>query len=289
MPARTAPARAAVAAAIVVGAVVLSGCGASTPPQQPIPLASAWHPGLFVDGYGPAGLGPTPTASPSASTTGSTTASPTASDTSLTDPTQAMLATLLLQAGDVPSGLKVVLDDQGSSLSVATLTYCAGSYASESSRQARRRDVVETTAGVRTGIATEAVLYATAADAEAALSELRGVSSSCPSPRTVTSGSSKLVFTAVPSTDVDATGFVPDADRVMVSTTVDDGTGAPYRVTRLWQRRGRVLVALYYSGATIAAGSTATFTTQDLGNVKALGTTLAQRLAALEPAVVATP
>jgi hypothetical protein len=281
-----------VTAAALVGAVVVSGCGAGTPPQQPIPLASAWHPGLFVDGYGPSGLGPTPTASPSASTSGSSaagSASPAASDTSLADPTQAMLQTLLLGAGDVPSGLKVVLDDQGASLSVATLTYCAGSYASESSRQARRRSVVETTAGQRTGIATEAVLYAKAADAEAALSELRDVSASCASPRTVTSGASKLVFTVVPSSDVDAGGFVPDPDRVMVSTTVDDGTGAPYRVTRLWQRRGRVLVALYYSGATIAAGSTATFTTQDLGNVKALGSTLAERLGALEPAVVATP
>ena len=88
--------------------------------------------------------------------------------------------------------------------------------------------------------------------------------------------------------DVDASGFVPEADRVMVSTTVDDGTGSPYRVTRLWQRRGRVLVGLYYSGATIAAGSTATFTAQDLGNVKALGSTLALRLDALDPAVVGT-
>ena len=279
-------------------AVVLAGCGAAMAPQQPIPLASAWHPGLFVDGYGPAGLGPSPTASASASTSASATTSggaaatgsptPAASDSTLEDPTQRTLATVLLQPTDVPSGLTVALDDQGTSLAQPSLTYCSGSYTSESGREARRRSVVESTTGARTGIVTEAVLYSTVAAADAALDELRSVSGACPSPRTVTSGTTKLTFTVVPSSDVDVSGYVPDADRLLVSTTVDDGTGTPYRVTRLWQQRGRVLVGLYYSGETIAAGSTATFTSTDLSNVKLLGSTLAERLDALDPAVVGT-
>ena len=284
--------RARVIAVVVLGVVVLAGCGTAAP-QQPIPLASAWHPGLFVDGYGAAGLGPSPTASSSggASTVGSSTGaaaspSPSASDTSLEDPTQRTLATVLLQPSDVPSGLHVALDDQGTSLSQPSLTYCGGAYPSESGREARRRTVVENAAGQSTGIVTEAVLYATVPDADAAMAELRSVSSSCPSPRTVASGTTTLTFTVVPSTDVDVSGFVPDADRVLVSTTVDDGTGAPYRVTRVWQRRGRVLVGLYYSGDTIASGSTSTFTATDLSNVKVLGSTVAGRLDALDAAVV---
>ena len=280
--------------AVGLTALALAGCGARAVPQQPIPLASAWHPGLFVDGYAPAGLGPTPIASASSGATPTASSSPTArasaspSDTTLTDPTQATLQTVVLQQADVPSTLKVVIDDKGTSLSVPSLTYCAGSYPSESAREARRRTVVESASGAQTGIATEAVLYEKASDAAAALSELRSVAATCASPRKVTSGGSTLTFTVVPSTDVDAGGFVPDADRVMVSTTVDDGSASPYRLTRLWQVRGRVLVGLYYSGAPIASGATSTFTTQDLGNVKALGSTLAQRLDALDPAVVGT-
>ena len=277
-------------AVAALAAVALAGCGTAVPPQQPIPLASAWHPGLFVDGYGPAGLGPSPTASATTSDAAATTGSPTptAADSTLDDPTQRTLATVLLQPGDVPTGLRVVLDDQGTSLSQPSLTYCSGSYTSESGREARRRSVVESTAGARTGIVTEAVLYTTVGAADAALAELRTVSGACPSPRTVQSGTTKLTFTVVPSSDVDASGYVPDADRLLVSTTVDDGTGTPYRVTRVWQQRGRVIVGLYYSGETIAAGSTATFTSTDLSNVKLLGSTLAERLDALDPAVVGT-
>jgi hypothetical protein len=277
-------------AGAMLAALALAGCGAAAAPQQPIPLASAWHPGLFVDGYGPAGLGPSPTASPTTSGGAASTGSPApaASDTTLEDPTQRTLATLLLQPSDVPTGLTVVLDDQGTSLAQPSLTYCSNAYTSESGREARRRAVVESTTGARTGIVTEAVLYSTVADADAALAELRTVSGDCPSPRTVTSGTTTLTFTVVPSTDIDASGYVPDADRLLVSTTVDDGTGAPYRVARLWQRRGRVMVGLYYSGATIPAGSTATFTGTDLSNVKLLGSTLAERLDALDPAVAGT-
>ena len=292
-------ARAIATVGVLVGAVALTGCGTGAAPQQPIPIASAWHPGLFVDGYGAAGLGPTPTASVGAASSGAAstgTASPgsavsvgpSASDTSLSDPTQATLEKLLLQQADVSSGLKVALDDNGASLSVATLAYCAGTYSSESAREARRRTVVDTSAGLFTGIASEAVLYNHVADATTALTELRAVAAACPSPRTATTGSTRITFTVVPSSDVDTSGFVPEADRVLVSTTVDDGTGSPYRVTRLWQRRGRVLVGLYYSGAAIAAGSSATFTAQDLAQVKALGDRLAERLDALDPAVVGT-
>lgn len=273
-----------VVAAATAGAALLGGCGVlgREAAQTPIPLSSAWHPGLFVDGYGPSGLGPSPTATAS----GSAAPSAAPSDSTLADPTQAALASVLLRAGDLPTGLTLALDVDGTSLAKPSLTYCSVAYPSEAQREARRRQVVQTTSGTGTGLATEAVLYRTAADAAAALDELRAAAAACPSPRRVTSGTSTLTFTAVPSSDVDTTGLVPETDRVMASSTVDDGTGAPYRLTRLWQRRGRVLVGLYYSGATIAPGSSATFTATDLSNVRALGDTLAERLDALDPAVV---
>lgn len=239
--------------------LALSACGGQvTVATTPIPAASAWHPGLFVEGYGPAGLGPSVSASP-------------------LDPTQTALDAVGLRAGDFGNGLTVALAANGTSLSVHSLSYCSADYPSEADREARRRMLATTAKGEDAGVVTEAVSYRTAAAATAALAQLKAADQACPSPRTTTAGAQTATLTIVPSDDVDVSGLVPADHRLLVSTTVDPGTGAAdvYRVTRVWQLRGRVLVALVYT----SAGATAT--TQDLSDIALLANRIASRLDAL--------
>jgi hypothetical protein len=261
---RTTLRTAVVAALGAATALSLSACGGQVAvTATPIPIASAWHPGLFVEGYGPAGLGPSPTA------------------TTL-DVTQQTLSDVGLQAADFGNGLAVALATNGTALSVHSLTYCSADYPSESDRQARRRMIATTPSGGEAGVVSEAVYYRTPAAAAAALMQLRVADEACPSPRTTTAGGQTATLTIVPSDDVDTSGLVPADHRLIVSTTVDPGAGNgdPYRVTRVWQVRGRVLVALFYTSAT------ATATTQDLADVALLADRIASRLDALKSDVV---
>jgi hypothetical protein len=246
--------------------MALSACsGQVAVTSTPIPVASAWHPGLFVAGYGPAGLGPSASASP-------------------LDTTQQALEGVGLQPVDVGTGLTVALATDGTSLTVHSLTYCSGAYASESDRQARRRTVATTSSGADAGVVTEAVYYRTAAAASAALKQLRVADEGCTSPRTATSGGQTATLTLVPSDDIDTSGLVPADHRLLVSTTVDPGTGAgtSYRATRIWQVRGRVLVALVYTSVS------ATATAQELHDIALLASRVAGRLDALKSDVAGT-
>lgn len=107
--------------------------------------------------HGPQGLGPS--ASPP--------------DPTLSDPTQAAPAPVTVVARDLAGGGSVALVADGTSLTATSLNYCSASYPSEAARQARRRVEVLDSAGLRVGITNEVVLYATPADAHAALAELR--------------------------------------------------------------------------------------------------------------------
>ena len=258
--------RTAGAAAVVVAALSLSACGGQVAvTATPIPVASAWHPGLFVAGYGPAGLGPSASPSP-------------------LDTTQQALEGVGLQPFDVGTGLTVALATDGTSLSVHSLSYCSAAYPSESDRQARRRMLATTSSGGDAGVVTEAVYYRTTAAAAAALMQLRVADEGCASPRTATSGGQTATLTLVPSDDIDTTGLVPADHRLLVSTTVDPGTGAgsAYRVTRVWQVRGRVLVALVYTSVS------ATATPQELHDIALLSSRVAGRLDALKSDVAGT-
>jgi hypothetical protein len=263
---RTTWGTAAGATTALVAALTLSACGGQVAlTATPIPVASAWHPGLFVEGYGPAGLGPSASASP-------------------LDTTQQALQGVGLQAFDVGNGLTVALATNGTALSVHSLSYCSADYPSESERQARRRMVATTSSGADAGVVTESVYYRTAAAASAALTQLRAADEACPSPRTATAGTESATLTLVPSDDVDTSGLVPADHRLLVSTTVDPGTGAGdvYRVTRVWQVRGRVLVALVYTSAAASA------TPQELQDVALLASRVAGRLDDLKSDVVGT-
>jgi hypothetical protein len=248
----------------IVAALTLSSCGGHVVvTATPIPVSSAWHPGLFVEGYGPSGLGPSPTGTASASAL---------------DVTQQTLASVGLQPADFGNGLSVALASNGTALSVHSLSYCSADYPSESDREARRRMVAATTSGTEAGVVSEAVYYRTASAAGAALMQLRVADEACPSPRTTTAGNQTATLTVVPSDDVDVSGLVPADHRLIVSTTVDPGAaaGGPYRVTRVWQVRGRVLVALFFTS------SSSTATTRDLSDMALLAARIATRLDALK-------
>lgn len=253
--------------AVVAGAVALAltacaGPGAA-PAQTPIPLASAWRPGLLVDGYGATGLAPSPTTS------------------APTDPAQQALASVSLQQADFGSGLTVALAADGTSLAKPSLAYCDGTFTSEAGREARRRTIITPT-GSR-DISTEAVYYRTVADASTALSEMRAAAAACPTHRTATAGDQTLVLDVVADPGIDTAGLVPAAQRLVIATDVDAGSGTdPYRLTRIWQQRGRVLVGLFYGSASTA------FTAQDRSDVALLSSGIAAHLDALSSEVTGT-
>jgi hypothetical protein len=249
--------------AVAAAAYLLAGCAsAPTQPalQTPIPLASAWQPGLLVAGHGPVGLGPS------------------ATDATPADPDQQRLATVGLIAGDVGDGATVALATDGTSLAQKSLNYCQGTFPSEATREARRRVEVLDAAGARTGVSTEAVLYRTVADAGAALDELRAAAAACPSPRTITFSGHDLVLTAMDSGDVQTAGLVDPAHRVIVSTLLRDTTaGATYQVRGVYQVRGRVLVV------TVLSSAGPDITTFELETLHSLCRSVAERLARLDP------
>ncbi len=255
--------RAAVAAVAAAG--LLAGCAsAPTSPalQTPIPLASSWQAGLFVTGHGPVGLGP----------------SAPATDTTPADPAQQQLATVGLLPSDVGDGATVALAADGTSLDQKSLNYCQASFPSEAAREARRKVELLDAAGARAGVSTEAVLYRTAADAGAALEELRAAVATCPSPRTITFSGHDLVLTGIGSEDVQTAGLTDPRHRVLVSTVVRDTTAAvTYQVRGVYQVRGRVLVI------TVLSSGGADITTLELETLHSLSRSVAERLARLDP------
>jgi len=250
--------RAVQAAALTAAALALAACAAGSAAQQPVPVASAWRPALFAEGYGPTGLGPSP------------------SDSTLADPDQSRLAAVSIQQADLPSTMKVSLPSDGTSLDVASLSYCNGTFATESARVARRHTIVLPQSAVP-GVASEVVYYRTVQDATIALSELRTVAEQCPAHRTSSDGTTSIALDVVAAPDLDTTGLVPDSRRLVIATTISstDGSGTPYLLVRVWQQRGRVLAGLLYSGATTA------FTDSDRSNVHLLASAVAARLDAL--------
>jgi hypothetical protein len=252
---------AAYAGGLVVVALALASCASSGAAQAPVPVSSAWRPALFAEGYGPTGLGPSP------------------SDSTLADPDQSRLAGVSIVQSDLPSSLKVSLPTDGTSLDVASLSYCGGTFASESARLARRHTIVVPQSSIP-GVASEAVYYRTVQDATIALSELRTVADGCPAHRTSSDGTTTLVFDKVAAPALDATGLEPGERRLVIATNVSsqDGKATPYLLLRVWQQRGRVLVGLLYSGASTE------FTDSDRSNVHLLAASMAGRLDALPAA-----
>jgi hypothetical protein len=262
--------------ALVAGAL-LAGCAdgakARELEQSPLPVSGTWRAGLFVEGYGPRGLGPAATATPSAASTGT--------DATADDPMQQVLAPLGLTAPDVTNGYRVDLVADGTDLMEATLGFCAQDYPSEEAREARRRLVLVGPAGESPGILSEAVLYTTPAAAAQALDELRTATATCDSTVPITSDGAELTVTQTPVSDVDLTGFVGPSARVVIASTLTNTTaGTSATLLTAYQVRGRVLVALYFQNATGEA-----FSEEQRRAFALLGQKFAARLGALDPAV----
>jgi len=250
---------------------ILAGCATgptSTAAQQPLPLGTTWRPGLFASGYGPQGLGPSASA-----------------DIAPTDPSQAVLARVGLTSTDFATGYSVSLVKDGDSLSVASLEFCGATFPSESTRVARRQVVLLDPKKATMGAGSEAVLYGTAADAAGALEQLRAAARACDPTIPFTVAGGKITVTQTATDDIDVTGFVASGSRVLIAASFDDAaTTLSARTLTVWQVRGPLLVALQLTHA-----GTDPFTDKDRTNFHLIASTLATRLASVEPTLTSTP
>jgi hypothetical protein len=164
------------------------------------------------------------------------------------DPDADVLGGLVVQQNDVPPGNIVALQDQGASLSVATLDLCNGTFASEKNRTARRQVAMGNAVLGKLDLSTEAVLYRTPANATRAFSELRSVVAHCPSGPVVSPVGEPTVsmkFAAAPDGAWPRTPTVERLAYDFVST--DATTGAATHSVAVYLRRGRVLLGLYFA------------------------------------------
>jgi hypothetical protein len=246
------------------GAVVLmstvGACGSTTAtPVTPIPVSSAWHAGLFVDGYGPAGLGPAATSGASAGPT---------------DPLQITLAGLGLSTADFGTGYTVQLLSGGDGLTKSTLHFCGATYPSEKNRVARWLVGVYDSSGSPTGQISDSVAYGTETDALEALAEIRAALGTCAPNTVVNTGTTTLTADPRPSTDIKLTDAVPEAQRaVMTEFVTEPSSGASALIQTVWQIQGRYLVAL-----TFQHDGNAAFSSQDQKTFDDLASLIASRL-----------
>lgn len=254
----------------VAGVFLLTGCSLTEARDQAAKLAAVepfgstdiWLPGLAgVDGYGGKGLGPV--------------GYPNVSEGGQLNPTQQFLATLLLQKSDLTTGMKVELIPQGSSLAGPTLDFCDGTYPSERLRLARRQVAGFDAAGNYAGISTEAVQYETTDAAQQALAELVARKQQCPD------GTSYVDADGVTHTLTFFAAPAPTTTKVVrqhvVLHQVDKSELGDQRSLMVWQVRGNVLLAAYFSGQ-----GSEPFDQTALDSIFSLVTTLTERLQAAD-------
>lgn len=167
------------------------------------------------------------------------------SRTAPADPSASALSSLVVKPADVSANLTVVLLPGGGGLSQATLDLCNGTYPSEARRTARLQDVVLDDQGKQL-LSTEAVLYADSAGTTQAFSELRTVSSSCPStpvPSPVGEPTVITKFNPAPDGSWPQTATV---SRVAFDLTTTDSTGQTDHTVAVYLRRGRALMGVYF-------------------------------------------
>jgi len=253
--------RLAAAALCVVGA--LAGCGTGSAvhspiPATPIPLESSWRAGLFVDGYGPQGLGPAAT-----------------SATSSADPVQVTLAGLGITTEDFGTGYSVKLMPDGNTLTQSSMRYCGADYPSEKNRVARRLTALYDTNNNRVGPLSDAVEYDTSEHAAAALDEVRAELTTCKAHTVVNKGEAQLVVDPQPSDGVLLTNLLPESQRaVMTQVVTEPSSGSSALIQTLWQQAGPYVVALTFEG-----DPKVPFTGTEQEEFNALGGKIANRLA----------
>ena len=179
-----------------------------------------------------------PSSTPPSSTSPSTTPRP-------ADPDEAFLGGLLVQQKDVPVADIVQLLDQGTDLGVATLDLCNGTFPSEALRTARRQVAVTDDTG--TVLSTEAVLYGAPSGGAQALTELKSVTSHCPSTPVPSPVGERTVATDFGPAPDAAWPHTASVDRLAYDfVTLDPSTATPTHNVAVYLRRGRVLMGIYF-------------------------------------------
>ena len=185
---------------------------------------------MFVDGYGPQGLGPLANSSASAAPSGAE---------------QQTLIQLGLRDTDLGGEFSVHLLSGGDALDKPTLHFCGADYQSEYRRINRWLVGAYDTTGALTGPITDAVRYDSAQGAQSALEELRSVLKSCTPNTQVNVGGTWLTVVPKPTTDIGLTGTVPANQRAVMSEVLTDPIGGTSTLIQtIWQVQGVYLVSL---------------------------------------------
>jgi hypothetical protein len=188
---------------------------------------------------------PTPPTTPSGAAPGPTPA-PRPRPTP-TDPDANVLDGLVVRTSDVSPGAIVATIPGGQDVTgETTLDLCNGTFPSETKRTARRQvEVVDVT--LAAPVSTEAVLYGHPADAGQALSELRRVASRCPASPVVSPVGEPTATTRFSAPPDRSWATTPSVQRQAYAFTITDELGETSPGVSVYLRRGRVLVAVYFS------------------------------------------
>lgn len=158
----------------------------------------------------------------------------------------AVLAKVTLKTADVPAGFTVDLMEDGDKVTnQVTLDLCEYNFTSEQQRTARLQNVAGK--GEDVGLfSNENVVYRNAAAARGALEELRAAIAQCPQDKFLKSniqGVPPLKSTLVIVPDGQLGSLATDHVAFTQTTTSEDGESETFVV--IFQRRGRVLAAVY--------------------------------------------
>lgn len=226
---------------LVLLSLSLSGCALQDAREhallvaqvEPLSGSNKWTPGLALGGYEASGLGPD--------------GYPGVVETGGPSPTQKFLASIGLRNGDLADGSTIELLPKGNLLSVPTLDFCNGTYATEKQRISRRQVGSFDISGAYTGFSSEAVQYESPEAALAALAELKAQKKQCPDGTTFTDGDGvdhKLTFHPAPGPS--NTELMTD---FVVLHELDKASDGNFAGLYVWQVRGNTLIALYASQA----------------------------------------
>jgi hypothetical protein len=154
-----------------------------------------------------------------------------------------VLEVVSLSDADLPEGWLFEMYTDGDVVDgQVTMDICGAEFSSESARTARLQRGATDPTGTDY-LSNESVVYRSAVDAETALAELRRAVLACPPGEFVGSTVAGVPPLRYELELGDLEGVT--ADHVVVRGTVVDRDGERYPYAGVWQRRGRVMTAVY--------------------------------------------
>jgi hypothetical protein len=152
-----------------------------------------------------------------------------------------------LQQGDLTSSVSLTLIPGGDQVSgQTTLDLCNGTFPSESLRRSRLQVAAVDNQG-DAPISTEAVQYTDAAATQQAFSELQKVAANCPSGPVTSPVGEATVSTKFNAAPDGSWPTVAGVDRLAYDFVTTDNTGQSQHSVAVYLRRGKVLLAVYFS------------------------------------------